>query len=379
MKKVYSNQIRTERATHHGKKVIKLIFGIDAALTAIVRQIEGAQWSRTMHCWHIPDTSQSAKTLREKIDIEVSRANDTPVPAKAETQTSLPPPPAVSRTNNETESLLLRFSNYLKERRYSERTIEHYIKRLRIFFNFSNKNFLEITNEDVDNFNQNYILKNKLSATYQSQFVSALKIFYEKIPRKKLDIGHLERPKHGKFLPQIMTKEDVAHLLNSTNNLKHRAMLSLIYSCGLRRSELLNMKVADIDSKRNLIIIRHAKGDKDRVVPLSPKILEMLREYFKQYRPVTWLFEGQYPNTPYSGESLHRVFAGAMKKAGIKGDFSLHSLRHCFASHLLASGTNLKYIQELMGHRYLKTTEIYLHVGTKEIQNIKSPFDDLNL
>jgi integrase/recombinase XerD len=267
----------------------------------------------------------------------------------------------------------------MKERRYSERTIEHYIERLRIFFNFCGKNFLEITNEDVDNFNQNYILKNNLSATYQSQFVSAVKLFYEKIPRKNLNIRLLERPKRGKHLPQIISKEDIKKIINSTNNLKHRAMLSLIYSCGLRRSELLDMKITDIDSGRNLITIRRAKGDKDRVVPLSPKILNLLRKYFKQYRPVTWLFEGQYPNTPYTGISLHHVFCDAMKKSGIKGNYSLHTLRHCFATHLLESGVNLRYIQELMGHRYLKTTEIYLHVSTKDIQNIKSPFDSLDL
>jgi integrase/recombinase XerD len=209
--------------------------------------------------------------------------------------------------------------------------------------------------------------------------VSALKLFYEKIPRKKLVLKQIERPKHGRFLPQIMTREDVAKIINATNNLKHRAMLSLIYSCGLRRSELLDMKIADIDSKRNLIIVRRAKGDKDRVVPLSPKILDLLREYFKQYRPITWLFEGQYPNTPYTGTSLHHVFVGAMKKAGVKGDYSLHTLRHCFATHLLEDGINLRYIQELLGHRYLKTTEIYLHVSTKDIQKIKSPFDSLEL
>ncbi|MDR2854497.1 MAG: site-specific integrase [Prevotellaceae bacterium] len=361
-------QISAERSKHKGKSVIKLIFDIDAGLTALVRQIYGARWSQTMRCWHVPDTPQSVKALREKFGNVISdnAISDIQQPKSAD-------------YTSEYKPLLLRFSNYMKERRYSERTIEHYTERLRIFFCFCRKNFLEITNEDVDKFNQNYILRNKLSATYQSQFVSALKLFYEKIPRKKLNIGLLERPKRGKYLPEIMTKEDVARLINSTNNLKHRAMLSLIYSCGLRRNELLNMKIADIDSKRNLISIRHAKGDKDRLVPLSPKILEMLREYYKQYKPVTWLFEGQFPDTPYTGISLHNVFTGALKKAGIEGPFSLHTLRHCFATHLLENGVNLRYIQELLGHRYMKTTEIYMHVSAKNVQDIKSPFDNLDL
>jgi integrase/recombinase XerD len=362
------NQIRTERTKHEGKSVIKLVFGIDAQLASLVKQIEGARWSQTMHCWHIPDTPQSVEVLREKFGNVIS-----------DNVISDIQPPKYANYTSEYEPLLLRFSNYMKERRYSERTIEHYTERLRIFFCFCRKNFMEITNEDVDHFNQNYILKNKLSATYQSQFVSALKLFYEKIPRKKLIIEQLERPKHGKFVPQVLSKEDVARVINATNNLKHKAMISLIYSCGLRRNELLNMKITDIDSKRNLISIRHAKGNKDRLVPLSPKILEMLREYYKQYKPVTWLFEGQFPDTPYTGISLHNVFTGALKKAGIKGRFSLHTLRHCFATHLLESGVNLRYIQELLGHRYMKTTEIYMHVSAKNIQDIQSPFDNLDV
>jgi integrase/recombinase XerD len=362
------HQIRTERAKHKGKSVIKLIFDIDAKLTAFVRQIEGARWSQTMHCWHIPDTPQSIKVLGEKFGNVIS--DDTISDMRQ---------PKHTNCTSEYDPLLLRFSNYMKERRYSERTIEHYTERLRIFFNFCNKDFLEINNEDVDNFNHNYILRNNLSATYQSQFVSALKLFYEKVPRKKLFIEQLERPKHGIFVPQVLSKEDVASIINATNNLKHKAMISLIYSCGLRRNELLNMKIADIDSKRNLISIRHAKGNKDRLVPLSPKILEMLREYYKQYKPVTWLFEGRFPDTPYTGISLHNVFTGALKKTGIKGQFSLHTLRHCFATHLLENGVNLRYIQELLGHRYMKTTEIYMHVSAKNIQDIKSPFDNLDL
>ena len=156
-------------------------------------------------------------------------------------------------------------------------------------------------------------------------------------------------------------------------------MLSVIFSCGLRRGELINMKITDIDSKRNIINIRHGKGDKDRIVPLSEKILTLLREYYKKYRPQEWLFEGSIPGTQYSESSIDKVFKSAKRKARIKILCTLHSLRHCYATHLLEAGTDLRYIQELLGHKHSKTTEIYTHVTTKSIQKIKSPFDDLEL
>lgn len=159
--------------------------------------------------------------------------------------------------------------------------------------------------------------------------------------------------------------------------MKHRAMLSLIYSCGLRRSELLNLKPADIDAKRMLIIIRQAKGKKDRIVPLSPKILTMLREYYPAFKPRIYLFEGQEAGHPYSERSLQLVMKDALLKARINKPYTLHYLRHSFATHLLEAGTDLRYIQVLLGHKSSKTTEIYTHVSNRNLQNIQSPFDSL--
>ena len=154
-------------------------------------------------------------------------------------------------------------------------------------------------------------------------------------------------------------------------------MLSLIYRCRLRRSELLNLKPHDIDSKRGIIIIRQAKGKKDRIAPLSDKILQMLRNYYKAFNPKDYLFEGQNKGVPYDERSLQQVLKQALIKAKITKPVSLHWLRHSYATHLLESGTDLRYIQELLGHKSSKTTEIYTHVSTREIQKIKSPFDDL--
>ena len=178
-------------------------------------------------------------------------------------------------------------------------------------------------------------------------------------------------------LPNVLSKEEVKKILEVPANMKHRVMLSVIYACGLRRSELLNLKPVHVDSKRQLLLIINSKGKKDRVVPLSERITVMLREYYKTYRPKEWLFEGQSPGTRYSEQSLQSVLKQALAKTGIRKPVTLHWLRHSYATHLLESGTDLRYIQEILGHKNSKTTEIYTHVSTKSLQKIKSPFDDL--
>jgi integrase/recombinase XerD len=175
----------------------------------------------------------------------------------------------------------------------------------------------------------------------------------------------------------VLSKEEVKAILEAHSNVKHKMMLSLIYSCGLRCGELLALQPVHIDSKRNIVLLKNAKGKKDRIAPLIPKILEMLREYYKLFKPTTYLFEGQNPGTSYDARSLQQVLKQALQKAGITKPATLHWLRHSFATHLLESGTDLRYIQELLGHNSSKTTEIYTHVSTKSIQQIKSPFDDL--
>ena len=175
----------------------------------------------------------------------------------------------------------------------------------------------------------------------------------------------------------IRDREEIKQILNAHGNIKHKAMLSLIYSCGLRRSELLNLKLTDIDSKRGLVIIRQAKGKKDRIAPLSVKVLELLRNYYMAYKPTFWLFEGQNKQSRYDERSLASVLKQALAKCKLTKPVSLHWLRHSYATHLLENGTDLRYIQEILGHSSSRTTEIYTHVSNKNIQNISSPFDNL--
>jgi integrase/recombinase XerD len=336
---------------HNKEKRIAIYFEKDATLIARVKKLTGVRWSATLKAWHVPDNTEN----RERFKIA----------------------PELILNDNHTAHIK-KFEQWLYSKRYSASTIKTYTEALKSFlFFFNTKPIEEITNEDIIIYNNDFILKNKLSASYQNQIVNAVKLFFRTIINKMMNQELIHRPKGEKKLPNVLSKEEVKLILGALSNIKHKTMLSLIYSCGLRRSELLKLKPSDIDSKRNIIIVRAAKGKKDRIVPLSDKILEMLREYYKTHKPKTWLFEGQNENQPYDERSLSNVLKQALAKTNIKKPVSLHWLRHSYATHLLEAGTDLRYIQEILGHSSSRTTEIYTHVSTQSIQKIISPFDTL--
>ena len=339
--------------THRGEKRIAVYFDKNAEDMARIKKLDGALWSSTIGAWHLPDT----ETYRHQFKL----------PLLATTLPSIEGMAAIEK-----------FKQHLRSKRYSERTVKTYGEALRSFLVFYNqKPVVEITNDDVIVYTNEYILKNKLSASYQNQIVNAIKLFFVTVRETKIVIEKIHRPKRAHILPNVLSKEEVKLILEAHSNVKHKMMLSMLYSCGLRCGELLALQPAHIDSKRNIVLLKNSKGKKDRIVPLSPKILEMLREYFKLFKPVTYLFEGQTAGNPYDSRSLQMVLKQALKKANVKKPVTLHWLRHSYATHLLESGTDLRYIQELLGHNSSKTTEIYTHVSTKSIQQIKSPFDDL--
>lgn len=288
-------------------------------------------------------------------------------------------------TTNQTQPLppslperITRFRAWLHHKRYSTNTIKVYSEALRVFLTwFEAKEDHAFTLDDLITFNNRYVLDKGYSASYQNQVINAIRLYFQLCGNKEMENVNLERPRREHRLPSVLNKTEVKAILQAHANLKHRCMLSLVYSCGLRRGELLQLKPTDIDSGRGVILIRQSKGKKDRIAPLSSKILEMLRDYYRQYRPVTWLFEGQEKGMPYDERSLQMVLKSALKKAGIKKPVTLHWLRHSYATHLLESGTDIRYIQELLGHKSSKTTEIYTHVSTRKIQQICSPFDSL--
>lgn len=277
-----------------------------------------------------------------------------------------------------TQQHVIQFSNYLKYRRYSSNTIKTYTECLRVFLDFHASELPnELNNSDIIRFNSEYILARNCSISYQNQVINAIKLFYRSAHGVRIEIDHIERPRREKRLPNVLSKEEVKSILQTPTNPKHQAMLSLIYACGLRRSELLNLTLKDILSDRGLLFIQQSKGKKDRVVPISNKLIELLRDYYKAFKPKTWLFEGQQSGVKYSERSIQLVLNQALTKVKIKKPVSLHWLLYSYATHLLESGTDLRYIQELLGHSSSRTTEIYTHVSTQNLQHIRSPFDDL--
>ncbi len=339
--------------THKKVKRIAVYFEKNAEFIARIKEIGGARWSQSLIAWHLPDTEEN------RVRFNLSPHSH-----------SLPSVEGIAQIE--------KFKQWLRSKRYSESTIATYSEALKSFLVFyRDKAVADINNEDVIIYNNEHILKNNLSASFQNQTVNAIKLFFQTIRDTKMMVDKIHRPKRAKVLPNVLSKEEIKLILNAHSNIKHKAMLSMIYSCGLRRSELLHLKFSDIDSNRNIVLLKNAKGKKDRIAPLSPKILQMLREYYKDYKPAVWLFEGQIKGEQYSEQSLQSVLKQALQKAGIKKPVTLHWLRHSYATHLLESGTDLRYIQELLGHSSSKTTEIYTHVSTKSLQQIKSPFDDL--
>ncbi len=373
------NCIELEKLLHKGKEQLALKFKYNINTINTIKQTLTPVWSNTQKAWLLPCSNNNVNEIinilhHHHIKVVFKQTiNETRVSDESSTKQTL-----TASLNNETLSKLHEFINWLKSRRYSENTISTYTDCIKTFLKFfAEKNLGEINHQDVITFNNQYILAKQLSASYQNQLVNALKLFFNVVQNKSINVELIHRPKREKLLPNVLSKEDVKLILSASNNIKHRAMLSLIYSCGLRCGELLNLKPGHIDSKRGLVIIKQAKGKKDRIVPLSNKILELLREYYKAAKPQNWLFEGQLKGKAYDERSLQSVLKQSVSKAGIKKPVTLHWLRHSYATHLLENGTDLRYIQELLGHSSSRTTEIYTHVSNKAIQKIASPFDTL--
>jgi site-specific recombinase XerD len=263
-------------------------------------------------------------------------------------------------------------------RRYSYSTKKTYLSFLKDFFyRFKELKPSLLTEDHI----RKYLLEKidqGVSSSTQNQAVNAIKFYYEKVLGQDKRCYYLQRPKKEKRLPTILSPEEVSLVLNKTPNLKHRALLSLIYACGLRIGEALNLELKDINSKDFVIHIRQAKGKKDRIVPLTEKLLNLLRNYYRKFKPETYLFEGQKGRgTKYSAKSAQQVFQRSLRRAGVKKRATLHTLRHSYATHLLTAGTNLRMIQKLLGHNSSKTTEIYTHITDVQIAQVGSPFDKI--
>lgn len=353
---------------------LKLFFNYDNVVTKAIRAIPYAQWNPRNKSWGIPysdrflmEIKNIAKFQNLEVTFEVEQENIVKTPRQ--TRSDIP----------NYRSCPEEFTLKLKELRYSEHTISVYQNTFTEFINYySYCDVDSITESMIIDYLRYLVIDRKISSSYQNQAINAIKFYFERVLGGDRKVYLIERPREEKTLPVVLNETEISDLLKVTENIKHKAILMTCYSAGLRLSELINLKLKDIDSKRMQIRVSQAKGKKDRYSILSPKLLDLLRVYFTAYHPNIWLFEGQ-TGTQYSTRSIQMIMREATLKAGIKKKISVHTLRHSFATHLLENGTDLRYIQSLLGHESSKTTEIYTHITTKGFDQIKSPLDKLDI
>ncbi len=351
---------------------LKLFFIHETELVKEVKRFPYNKWHGEQRCWSIPYAERFVKELgnlahvfglemRYEVDMKEATGKSRASSFDIEGYKAIP------------ENYTLK----LKELRYSMQTIKSYCA---LFLEFIN-HYSSIKPEDIDeakitDFLRYLVIERKVSASYQNQAINAIKFYYEKVLGGSRKVYLIDRPRKETKLPEVLSVEEVKKLFSVIDNLKHKTILMLAYSAGLRLGELVELTIKDIDSNRMQIRVQQGKGKKDRYTILSVTVLELLRIYFKKYKPQKWLFEGV-GGEEYSSRSIQLIMKDAVKKAGITKRVSVHSLRHSFATHLLENGTDLRYIQSLLGHESSKTTEIYTHVTTKGFDQIRSPLDQL--
>ena len=265
-------------------------------------------------------------------------------------------------------------------RNYSEKTIRSYIASISKLTQFFNQPVEEITINQFKDFLHHRIIVDKVSVSFVNQSISAFKIIQQDVLERDWESIKIKRPRRERRLPVVLSVGEVASMINATKNLKHRTMIMLAYSTGMRRNEIKLIKPGHIDSERMQVRVVHGKGKKDRFTILSPKALELLRFYYQLHKPSTFLFEPtRRKDTTLSGTTLNNIVKQAAKRAGIKKDISFHTLRHSFATHMLENGINIRIIQQFLGHISIKTTSIYLHIARIDPSMVRSPLDDMDI
>lgn len=263
------------------------------------------------------------------------------------------------------------FREVLSLRNYAPQTIKTYLKAVNSFLQFAN--YKKPTQAELYKYALS-LNEKKMSFSHIKNSVMAVRLFSDLVLGLKLHCDFLSNYRKERKLPDVLSIEQIKSIINSIDNLKHKTIISLIYSCGLRISECVNIKIKDIDSDRMLIKVVQSKGNKDRYVPLSNKMLSLLREYYKVYKPKNFLFEGQVKES-YSARSIQVILKAALARDKINKKISVHSLRHSYATHLLEQGTDISLIQKLLGHKDIKTTLLYTQISKFQLSKIKNPFD----
>jgi len=266
----------------------------------------------------------------------------------------------------------------MRVKRYSANTIKTYASCLQLFFKyFEGADTANLNREDIISYMDDLVQRG-YSKSAQNQYINAIKFYYEKHLGRERTFYFIERPFKDQRVPIVLSKSETQRLFHAVENLKHRTILYTIYGCGLRISELINLKMSDIDREYMCLWIRKGKGNKDRQIPVSLKLLELLERYYKVYKPTVYLINGE-NGLQYPSESIQKIIKVASQRASIQKHVTPHTLRHSFATHLLENGTDLRCIQSILGHNDIKTTQIYTHVTSAHLNNIKNPFDDMEI
>ena len=365
--------IKLSLGVHHQKDVVLIQFSYNQDLINQVRKYPKARWSQSKKSWYVPSEGfdlphffGTFKAMAYYIDYSALRKPQEQQKMKKRKE-----------RDNELITLPPCYLEKLQQKRYSQNTIKTYCHYFREFQKaFMDKNLEDIEADEINAYILKLVQERDISISQQNQRINSIKFYYEKVLGKERVYYHIDRPRREKKLPDVLSKEEVGAMLDSTDNAKHKCIIALIYSSGLRRGELINLKLEDIDSRRMLIKIRGAKGKKDRYVQLARASLKLLREYYKEDKPAEWLLEGKRGKS-YSATSIFNVVRDAGKRAGIKKRVYPHILRHSFATHHLEQGTDLRYIQDWLGHASSRTTEVYTHVSNQDALRFRNPLDDI--
>ena len=425
---------------HKGEKRLQLRFAYDTELLEMVRKLPGCRWSATMHCWHVPDSHQIINLLEKEFSASYSLKFFSKAKSKPDLNFSKYDPDVILKLHLREDCILVNFNNLFQRewvdfiksfrvrwykpeehmwivkyidqnisdmvtgfrklgcrvkivrfinrpvkklptrekssihlvpkefrqemirRNYSNHTIENYTCQLGYFLNhFNNRNSEEIKEEDIGSYLAWLIDEKKYSYSTQNQCINAIKLYYEIIHHRLITSADLPRPRRIRNLPNVLSKEEIEKILNAILNPKHKLLISLYY-----------------DFDRHLLLIKYGKGKKDRIVPLPKNLDSILKEYVRYKNSSDYIFGGQYGDK-YSTRSAQQILRRALDKAGIEKQATLHTLRHSYATHLLEAGTDLRVIQELLGHSSSRTTEIYTHVSNHLIRLVSSPLENLEV
>jgi integrase/recombinase XerD len=366
-----SKSIILEPLFHRGQESVAIRFGFDPELQNIVSQLPDRRFSKTNRCWYVPKTATVVN------DIASAFAGKARIDSDA---FALEKPTAIQKElTNDRQKALRMMEEKLHLKGYSFSTVKTYLEQFKLFtLFFPDSHPLDLGENEIHAYLLYLVEKKQVSRSTQNQSINAIKFFYEKVMKQEQKVYCIERPLKEKKLPEVLSQEEVMALFNAVDNLKHKTMLMVIYSAGLRRSELLWLRKGDVDLDRKTVFIRGGKGHKDRQSILGASLVPLLLRYLEQYQPMYWFFEGR-GGLRYSETSLQHILKDAAAKAGIRKSVHLHMLRHSFATHLLEAGTATRYIQVLLGHESPKTTEIYAHVTRFALDKIQSPLDHLEL